>query len=188
MQTCKICTVQVWCIVSGFSFFSSFTTSVLYTYFRVHVVYIKPGGVPDKLCTFPADEKQHCPGIAGLSGPTMICTLYIVSQCTTQYYTDKASHNKMFVYMSFTYICTCPLPLLVPLPPLPIHVYAYPPPCCILSPSRLRGLNLFEYVIIVDDFTERCAAYFMEQLLSALEYLHNLNIVHLAIKVRTVQS
>ena len=22
----------------------------------VHIVYIKPGGVPDKLCVFPADE------------------------------------------------------------------------------------------------------------------------------------
>ena len=37
---------------------------------------LKPGGVSDKLCIFPADEKltswkQCCSGITGLSGPTM---------------------------------------------------------------------------------------------------------------------
>ena len=54
-----------------------------------------------------------------------------------------------------------------------------------LSPSRLRGQNLFEHVIITENLPEQLAAYFMEQLLSAMEYLHNLNVVHLAIKVCT---
>ena len=64
---------------------------------------------------------------------------------------------------------------------------------CILSTSlplvggRLRGLNLFEYVTISEKLSEPLAAYYMEQLMSALEYLHNLNIVHLAIKVWRVQ-
>jgi serine/threonine protein kinase len=47
----------------------------------------------------------------------------------------------------------------------------------------LRGLNLFEHVTVTEQLSEPLAAYFMEQLLSALEYLHNLHIAHLAIKV-----
>ena len=40
------------------------------------------GGVSDKLCAFPADESEQaqnsrCPGIAGLSGPTMTVCVYI---------------------------------------------------------------------------------------------------------------
>ena len=51
------------------------------------------------------------------------------------------------------------------------------------SSPRLRGLNLFEYVTVTERLSEPLAAYYMEQLVSALEYLHNLDIVHLAIKV-----
>lgn len=50
----------------------------------------------------------------------------------------------------------------------------------------LRGHNIFEHVTITDSLSENTAAYFMEQLFSALEYLHNLNIVHLAIKVKLI--
>ncbi|CAI8043349.1 Kalirin [Geodia barretti] len=50
----------------------------------------------------------------------------------------------------------------------------------------LRGLNLFEYVTISEELSEPLAAYYMEQLMSALEYLHNLNVVHLAIKPENV--
>ena len=42
----------------------------------LHYVYIKPGGVSDKLCVFPADyiaQNSHCPGIAGLSDPPWQC-------------------------------------------------------------------------------------------------------------------
>ena len=47
-------------------------------------------------------------------------------------------------------------------------------------------MNLFEHVTITDNLSEHSAAYFMDHLLSALEYLHNLNIVHLAIKVKII--
>lgn len=56
------------------------------------------------------------------------------------------------------------------------------------SLTRLRGLNLFEHVTVMDHFSEGNAAYFMEQLLSAVTYLHKLNIVHLAIKVYTYKE
>ena len=48
-----------------------------------HHVYIKPGGVPDKLCIFPADEltslKQPLSRDRWLSGPTMTASVF---QCT----------------------------------------------------------------------------------------------------------
>ena len=42
---------------------------------RSHLVsMIVPCGVPDELCTFPADESQtNCPEIPGLSGPITKC-------------------------------------------------------------------------------------------------------------------
>ena len=48
-------------------------------------VYVKPGGVPDKLWVFPADESQQarnsrCPGIAGSSSPTM--TVFFFHVCS----------------------------------------------------------------------------------------------------------
>ena len=49
--------------------------------------------------------------------------------------------------------------------------------------QQLQGLNIFEHITIKDNFSEHVAAYFMQQLFSALGYLHNLNIVHLAVKV-----
>ena len=66
------------------------------------------------------------------------------------------------------------------------HMHS-PPPSLPLVGGRLRGLNLFEYVTISEELSEPLAAYYMEQLMSALEYLHNLSIVHLAIKVWLVQ-
>ena len=65
------------------------------------------------------------------------------------------------------------------------HMHS-PPASLPLVGGRLRGLNLFEYVTISEKLSEPLAAYYMEQLMSALEYLHNLNVVHLAIKPENV--
>ena len=54
----------------------------VYTCILVHLVYINLGGMPDKLRIFPADEsnklyRNSCPGITGLSGPTMNSSTYV---------------------------------------------------------------------------------------------------------------
>lgn len=51
---------------------------------------------------------------------------------------------------------------------------------------RIHGVNLFEYFTYHDCLTEPCAAACLQQVTSALCYLHQLNIAHLSIKVSLV--
>ena len=48
---------------------------------------------------------------------------------------------------------------------------------------RIQGVNLFEYFTHHDCLTEPCAAACLEQVTSALCYLHQSNITHLDLKV-----
>lgn len=47
---------------------------------------------------------------------------------------------------------------------------------------NFQGGDLFEYLCQVRHVTERCAAGLLNCLASALDYLHNLNIVHRDVK------
>ena len=62
------------------SLISSDVTEPQALWFIMHVC-IKPGGAPDKLCIFPADESlltqnSRCRGITGLSSASMTVTVF----------------------------------------------------------------------------------------------------------------
>ena len=48
---------------------------------------------------------------------------------------------------------------------------------------RLNGGELFDYVLEKEYLNEKEASYYMRQILSAIDYFHKKNIVHLDLKV-----
>lgn len=47
----------------------------------------------------------------------------------------------------------------------------------------LSGGQLFDYLVVMDNLTEKAAIGYIHEILEGVQYLHDLNIVHLDLKV-----